>query len=119
MSEDLRIHEETLLESIFYERDILEEVLRAFCDDVCRVTREVREAEAEKDFEKGAGALHALKGVFGSVAAFSEAREAEFLEKKLEARTPGFWDRGCRLLEAIPEVQRELEVLLDRMDAEE
>lgn len=116
MSEYLRIDKNALLQSIFFEREILEEVIQAFCDDTARIGREMARAEETGEIAKGAAAMHALKGIFGSVAAFSEAREAEYLEKQMEKGDTSLWNRGDTLLSAIPRIQEELERLLEEME---
>ncbi len=115
MSEYLRIDKNALLRSIFSDREILEEVLQAFCDDTARICREMIAAGEGRNLPKGAEAMHALKGIFSSVAAFSEAREAEYLEKEMEKGNISLWDRGTELLSQIPGIREDLERLLEEM----
>lgn len=120
MSTCLRIHREKLLQSIFEEKEILEEVCQAFRKDVARVRNEVAALEAQETVSGGAGVMHALKGILSSVAAFEDAAEAEVLEKQLESgvreEEEGLLrERMAALLEKLPEVEGELQKILEEM----
>ncbi len=122
MSQYLRIDREKLLQSIFQDEEILKEICHAFRDDALRLHKVLAAAEAEGSFPEAGEAMHALKGVLGSVMAFRESREAEFLEKRFENPQEGdgenLWKRGKHLFEELPEIQEELRLLLEEIRRE-